>query len=319
MTELTDILQEADPDWVYPIYVPSYSRAGTAPVLNELAAQPKDIQRKVYIVARASEAKYYAQAYPWATVVEQRIPWGIGPARMTCVGHADEMGFERIVMLDDDITKIQLLEPRGTDAAGKPKSGRYSRTNTDWGPHEFFGRHLALGCHMADAVFELAGDVAYGSTRSGFMSSYEDVEVTATIDKGGFPLCVLFIDIGRFTMRHMPKEFRVEGEDLAMYLDAYEEGWSTFLFNVLVFDDDRALPSTIPFSGDGEVDRTQNLIDAERLYSGLGPYLRVTNRNPETGAVKRISVDWRRYHKDHGTNPTQVLTGDVIAQMGYAS
>ena len=311
MTNMIELLHQADPDeWMYPIYVPTYSRAGTAPLLNMLNQAPEYIQEKVYIVARASESKAYHRAYPWATVVEQRVPWGIGPARMVAVQHADEMGFERIVMLDDDITKVGLLEDRSID--GQVKSGRYSHKNTPWEGWEFTLQCLALGCRMADAVFELAGDVAYGSTRSAFMSNGEDVSVTATIDKGGFPLCVLFMDLTRFKMRTMPPAFKYEGEDLAMYLDTYDRGYSTFLFNTLIFDDDRAIPSTIPFSGDGEVDRSGNLTDAEERYVVLGDYLKATNRNPETGAVKRITVDWRRYHKDNGTSPTQVLTEDVV-------
>lgn len=310
---IIELLQLASAEWMYPIYVPSYSRAGTAPLLNLLAKAPEDIQEKVYVVVRVSEARAYRKAYPWANIVQQWQPWGIGPARMVAVGDADERGFDRIVMMDDDITKVGILEDRGVNPNGSPKSGRYSHKNTDWQPWEFTLKCLALGCRMADAVFYHAEDVAYGSTRSAFMSHAEDVRVAATIDAGGFPLCVLFIDVHRFTMRHMPKAFQWEGEDLAMYLDTYEQGYSTFLFNTLIFDDDRGIPSTIPFSGDAEVDRRGNLEAGREMYTTLGPYLKVTNQNPDTGAVRRITVDWRRYHKDHGTHPTQIATADVVS------
>lgn len=300
-------------EWMYPIYVPSYKRAGVSPLLNLLANAPMYIKRKVYIVCRASESKAYRRAYPWATIVEQRVPWGIGPARMVCVGHADEMGFDRIVMLDDDITRVGLLEDRGVNEEGKPKSGRYSYKVWGVSALEATIKSLALGCRMADAVFYHAGDVAYGSTRSAFMSSYVDTSQTATIEARGFPLCVLFIDVHRFTMRDMPRPFQYEGEDLAMFCDAYEYGYTTFLFNTLVFDDDRGLETTIPMSGDGEIDRMSNLNDAQAMYEVLGPYLKVTNLNPATGAVKRIGVDWRRWHKDHGTDPTHIMTGDVVS------
>lgn len=314
MTDMIELMYQTDPEeWMYPIYVPSHKRAGTSPFLNLLDKAPEYIQEKVYIVCRASESKAYRRAYPWATIVEQRVPWGIGPARMVCVGDADERGFDRIVMLDDDITRVGILEDRGTNPAGKPKSGRYSHKNTPWESWEFTLHCLAFGCKMADAVFYHAEDVAYGSTRSAFMSSEVDVSQTATIGARGFPLCVLFIDVHRFTMRHMPKAFQYEGEDLAMFCDAYENGYATFLFNTLVFDDDRGLTTTIPFSGDGEIDRTSNLLDAEKRYRVLGPYLRVTNMNPETGAVKRIGVDWRRFHKDNGTQATHIMTDDVVA------
>lgn len=245
MTEkMIELLMQADPEeWMYPIYVPSYKRAGKAPILNLLAKAPEYIQEKVYIVARASESKLYRQAYPWATIVEQRVPWGIGPARMVCVGDADERGFDRIVMLDDDITRVGFLEDRGDGPTGRPKSGRYSHKNTPWEAWEFTLHCLAFGCKMADAVFYHAEDAAYGSARSAFMSSDVDVSQTATIEARGFPLCVLFIDVHRFTMRHMPRPFQYEGEDLAMFCDAFENGYTTFLFNTLVFDDDRGLTS----------------------------------------------------------------------------
>lgn len=316
MTEygaLHELLYETKHEWMYPIYVPSYRRAGKSPLLKLLAQQPAEIRRLVYIVCRASESKAYRQEYPWATIVEQRVPWGIGPARMVCLMHADMMKFTRIVMMDDDITRVQLLEDRSTP--DKIKSGRFSRDNTDMGPVEFFGRNLELGCKMADAVFHLARDVAYGSTRSAFMSSDVDVSETATIDARGFPLCVLFINTKRFTMRRMPAAFQYEGEDLAMFLHAYEEGKATFLFNSLVFDDDRNLETTIPMSGVGEIDRSANLMNAQKIYRELGPYLRVTNMNKLTGAVKRIGVDWRKYHKERGTNPTHILEGEVLSYI----
>ena len=316
MTDITDILMDVDPvEWLYPIYVPSYKRAGISPLLNLLAKAPEYIQEKVYVVCRASENKLYRRAYPWANIVEQRVPWGIGPARMVCMRDAEERGFDRIVMMDDDITRVGVLEDRGTSAEGKPKSGRYSYKNSPWEAWEFTLHCLALGCAMAEAVFYHAQDVAYGSTRSAFMSSDVDVSQTATIDARGFPLCVLFIDVNRFTMRHMPKAFQYEGEDLAMFCDSYENGWSTFLFNTLIFDDDRGLATTIPFSGDGEIDRADNLINAKMLYSELGPYLRPTNVNIDTGAVKRIGVDWRKYHKVNGTEATHVMTEDVISYI----
>ncbi|QKY80342.1 glycosyltransferase [Microbacterium phage Mercedes] len=314
--KMIELLHEMDSqrteEWLYPIYVPTHKRAGLSPLLNLLSDAPKYVQRKVFIVCRASESKAYRNAYPWATIVEQRVPWGIGPGRMVCLQDADQRGFKRIVMLDDDITRVAMLEDRGTTPDGTPKSGRHSFINFA-SRLEATLKSLAFGCKMADAVFYHAEDVAYGSTRSGFMSSYVDVSVTAVIEARGFPLCVLFIDLDRFTMRHMPNEFRYEGEDLAMFLDAYEQGKSAFLFDTLVFDDDRKLATTIPFSGDGEIDRTKNLQDADEMYQVLGPYLKVTNANKETGAIKRIGVDWRRWHANRGTGPTHVMTGDVVS------
>lgn len=317
MREISNVLYDVDPDkWMYPIYVPSYTRAGTAPLLNLLAQAPEFIQEKVYVVVRAAERKAYQRAYPWATIVEQRAPWGIGPARMVCLQDADERGFERIVMMDDDITRVGILEDRGLNEYGKPKSGRYSYKNTPWDSWEFTLTCLALGCKMADAVFQLDPHVAFGSTRGAFMSSAEDVALTATVGAKGFPCCVIFIDVQRFTMRDMPKAFHKEGEDLAMFMYAYEQGYTTFLFNTLIYDDDRGIPSTIPFSGDGEIDRTDNLLQAEEMYDVLGPYLKVTNRSQATGAIWRIGVDWRRYHKDNGTSATHIKTSHALKYIG---
>ena len=100
MTDHIALLQEVDYDtWLYPIYVPSYTRAGTAPLLNLLKQAPANVQALVHIVVRAEERKAYRAEYPWATLIVVREP-GLGPARSRALRHALMYDNQRIIMMD---------------------------------------------------------------------------------------------------------------------------------------------------------------------------------------------------------------------------
>jgi hypothetical protein len=73
------LLKRAKASWIYPIYVPSYRRAGDAPLLDILAKASPSIQRRVNIMVRYEERHTYREAYPWAKVLTHRGPYGVGP------------------------------------------------------------------------------------------------------------------------------------------------------------------------------------------------------------------------------------------------
>lgn len=308
-----DLLKEARISWIYPVFVPSYSRAGTASYLRTLAGSLRSLQSKVYIVARDREVGAYREAYPWATVIPQRPPYGIGPARIRCINYARKRGMKRIFMADDDLVRINLLEYNGVDSQGHPKSRRVSHKDTEWPIEEMSARSLAVACKMADQIFKLDSSVSCGSTRMGFFSSSIDTSIAAVSGLRGFPACTWMIDTERFTMDRMPEEYQWEGEDLAMFMHNLSEGKKSFIQDVVTYDDDLSLTTTIPFSGDGEVDRLKNLSDAETLYPTVWPHLRVTNRSP-SGAIRRIGMNWNTWHKAMGTSPEKYPT-DLLVDM----
>lgn len=306
------LIKRAKSSWLYPIYVPSYSRAGRAPFLGLLQDVPSAVQRKVHIVVRTEEVTAYRQAYPWATVVRESVP-GIGPARMRCLLDADRRGYARISIIDDDIERITLLQR--VVRPGKPDyAQRYSNTFAGGTKGMLNVRSLAAACKLADAVFELREDAAYGAARNGlFAGPVADPRVGAQLHKQSFPACVMLLDVARFTMREMPEPFQYHGEDLAMFLDTLEQGQRAFQLPAVAYDQATWPKTTIPLDPLDEVGRP-HLLHTPEYYPNFHPYLRVSMRN-KLGGVMRIGVNWNRVYKATGTGPDIIPMTELLSTI----
>src|SRR5690606_10090333 len=148
MNEHLALLKQAKSSWLYPIYVPSYTRAGTAPFLNLMQEAPASVQRKIHIIVRREELAGYRAAYPWATFALVKLP-GLGPARMAALRDADSRGYERIIMIDDDIRQLSLLEKTFNDK-GNRYARRYSPSQNGLPAAESMYRTLAATCKITD-------------------------------------------------------------------------------------------------------------------------------------------------------------------------
>lgn len=306
------LLKHARASWLYPVYVPSYSRAGVAPLLNMLEGAYPAAKRKVHIVTQAHQTKDYQSAYPWATLTDPVLEPGVGPARMHCLLDADARGYQRIVVLDDDITHLSLLEMVERDN-GTTHARRYSaRVSGIQEPHVLV-RSLSAACRMASVVFESPLAPSYGSARNALFSGDVDTRIGATFNKGSFPACVMFYDTLRFTMRSMPAPFQYHGEDLAMFLDAYENHQNVFTLPSVAYDQHGSLQSTIPLDPESEIGRP-HLDYTEEYYPRMHPFLRVSMKN-KLGGTKRIGVNWNRWYKDTRTAPTEILLKDIIKEI----
>ena len=244
MNQHIKLLDKVRYSWMYPIYVPSYSRAGSAPLLEMLNNAQKPIQRKVHIVVRPSERKAYQRAYPWATIVPENIK-GIGPARMRCLLDADERGYKNIVVLDDDIIHVSLLEQTERED-GKKHTRRYSAKVSGIKEPDLLVLSLAVGCKLSSVLFDHWPDAAYGAARNALFSGDVDTAVGVISNRGSFPACVMFFDVTRFQMRKMPKPYHYHGEDLAMFLDTMSNGQYAFTLPGVAYDQHGSIETTIP-------------------------------------------------------------------------
>lgn len=308
VNEHLQLLSQARSSWLFPIYVPSYSRAGKAPLLETLRAAPAAVQRKVNIVVRPSEKKLYKTAYPWATIVTEEQP-GIGPARMECMADAERRGYEHITVLDDDITHLTLLE-RVARENGTFHSRRYSVRVSGIKEPMLFIRSLAVGCALSEAIFLERPDAAYGAARNALFSGDVDTSIGATLNKGSFPACVMFFDVERFSMRLMPEPYQFHGEDLAMFLDTLSNGQECFTIPILAYDQHGGIETTIPLDPLDEVGRP-HLETTDDWYPEIHPYLRVSMKN-KLGGVMRIGVNWKRWYKDTESGPVEIPLADLI-------
>lgn len=310
MNDHINLLPKAKSSWIYPIYVPSYSRAGSAPFLESLKEASAGVQRKTHIIIRPEEHEAYQAAYPWATIVHEATP-GIGPARMRALIDADERGYKNIVVLDDDITRVSLLQRITTDA-GKLHTRRYSASVSGQPKTPLLLRSLGVGCALAGAVFRQQPTVAYGAARNALFSGEVDPSHGAYIRRASFPACVMFFDVERFTMREMPEPYQYHGEDLAMFLDTMEKGQHSFTLPGVAYDQQSTIETTIPLDPLDEVGRP-HLQTTETYYPSIHPYLRVSMRN-KLGGVMRIGVNWKRWYKDTGNEPLVIPLTDLIEE-----
>lgn len=312
MNDHIPLLAKARSSWLYPIYVPSAYRAGAAPLLTILAGAPSRVQDLVTIVTLPDHVADYENYYPWARVIAERKP-GIGPARMRCLLDADEQHYDRIVVLDDDIRNLTLLNKLETKPNGEPRTQRYSHTFNGYSKPTSNVRTLAVMCRMADVVFDSHYGVAYGAPRNGLFSNTEDPELGVSINSRGFPACVMFIDVHRFTMRKLPNPFQYHGEDLAMFLDVLQNGQTSFMLRCASYDQHETIETTIPLDPLDEVGRP-HLQSTDKYYPGVHPYLRVSMKN-KLGGVMRIGMNWNRWYKATGTTAAAIPLPELIKEM----
>src|SRR5690625_2423482 len=138
------LLRKSKTSWLHTIYVPSWNRAGVAPLLNMLRTAPRGVQRKVHIIVRPDQIADYQAHYPWAKLVKVTKP-GLDEARMAGIRHAARAGNKRIVMLDDDIKHISLLE-RIEREAKSPHTRRFSSRVSGIPEPMLLLRSLAVAC-----------------------------------------------------------------------------------------------------------------------------------------------------------------------------
>lgn len=312
MNEHLALLTQARASWLFPIYIPSYSRAGTAPLLEMLATAKHAVQAKVHIVVRPEELEAYRWAYPWAEVLVEKQP-GIGPARMRALRHAEARGYSHIAVMDDDIIHLSLLEETYKDN-GERYARRMSSKLTNVPEPHLLALGLAASCRMARAVFRLRQDASYGAARNALFSGpVANPSDGAYLNKQSFPACVMFFSVARFSMRRMPEPYHFHGEDLAMFLHNLTDGKRAFQMPAVAYDQHGVIESTIPLDPESEVGRPHLETTAE-LYPRIHPYLRVSVRN-KLGGVKRIGINWNRWYKDTHTGPDIIPMQTLINQL----
>lgn len=306
------MLRRANPDILSGVYIPSWNRAGSAPLLEKLSQVDAIWRQDVTIVTRAESVVEYQQAYPWARVIAQWGANGIGEARMECLRDADKRELPRITMLDDDIQHVSLLEWVQPEDS-YPRSRRYSAAVCGEYPEpEMFCRSLAAAQWTMNRVFDKFPRISYGALRNALFSQGINPNLSvAWVNKGPFPSCVLMFEVARFSMRKMPTGFYRHGEDLAMLLHNLSEGQQAAILTSAVYDQNGSVKTTIPLDPESAEGRVADLISAESYYPDIARYLRVGSRN-SSGGVRRWTLNWRRWSHDHPEYRERVLTPEQV-------
>lgn len=290
-------------DRLYPMYVPTYTRAGVAPFLEMLNDAPSWVKNRVWLVVRPEEQNAYQAAYPWAKQVLVKRP-GLGPARTRALKHAQTHGHTRLVMLDDDINHVSLLQ-RVTQDNGKDHTRRYSSRVTGIPEPLLTLNALTVACVLADGVFHREPDAVYGACRNALFSGDVDTDLGATLNKGTFPASVMFYDVTRMENITLPKDFHMHGEDVAFALDVMSRGQLWFTLPAVAFDQSGTIETTIPLDPTDSEARRVDIRNAEMAYPDLHPYLRESMKN-KAGGVMRVGMYWHRWYKDTESDPIEI-------------
>lgn len=305
------LLREARSGWMYPIYIPSYTRAGVAPLLNLLARSKQSIQRKVHIVVRPEERAAYRHAYPWATLVIVNKP-GLGPARSRALHHAKKSGYKRLVMLDDDIKHVSLLE-RIAREGKNDHTRRHSARVSGIPDPDLLVLSLATACRLSEGVFASRFNAVYGAARNALFSGEVDTNIGATLNRGTFPASVMFYNLTRMENFDLPKRFHMHGEDIAFAMDVMTRGQEWFTLPVVAFDQDGVIETTIPIDPTDSVARRVDIDNAAIDYPDIHPFLRESMKN-EAGGVMRVGMNWIRWYKHTNSKPVEIPLAKLIKE-----
>lgn len=312
MNEHIPLLKVAKSSWIYPIYVPSYNRAGKAIFLNTMREAPLSVQRNIRVVVREEQAAEYEDAYPTFRQVIVRDP-GLGAARMRAVRHARKMGHQRIIQIDDDIRSVSLLE-RLPREGKSDHTRRHSHTVTGRSRADNYCRSLAVACQMAESAFDAEPLAALGHPRNGLFSGDVDTSVGAIYNKGGFPCAVIFYDLDRLTLNELPQEFHMHGEDLGTALHLLDQKQTWFTLPAVAQDADTGIETTIPLDPQSEEARGPDLANALKVYPLVAQYLRPTLKN-KLGGIMKLGIHWQQWHAFSGTEAREVPMTDIVKSI----
>lgn len=137
--DMTRYLVSLDRDERYPVWIISYNRAGSAPTLDNISATWERTD-DVNVVVRSSQAAAYRQAYPRLTVhglPDEQIS-NVGRTRWGAAELARALGEDVIVMMDDDVLKLDFLfesAHRTGKNAGAECSGASSKADRAGAPN----------------------------------------------------------------------------------------------------------------------------------------------------------------------------------------
>lgn len=232
--EMIEYLAGLDKAERFPIWVISYNRAGTAPLLEK--AKSWERQHDINIVVRDSQRKAYQEAYPAMTV------YGVEDDKIDCVGKARWMaaelaqgfGDDEILMFDDDVLSLRFLFERAFMRGpnkGKPCSGHSTLDDLEY-LRDLEERVLSGMTDVARRVFAAHPKALIGGNIKQHMSFDVRNQETMYILNGGVtPRQAMVWNVGR--MHDMgvslnTERFGIHGDDIGIVAEVLAAGGDCF-------------------------------------------------------------------------------------------
>lgn len=291
------------------IFIPSYNRPDfvSAKILRQF---PEATRKRIHIVTRWEQRKDYRKANPEFHVLP--IPHdypvnGLASTRQFIFEYAAENRMPYIIDMDDDITYLTYLFDGRSEKSGLPYSKHSIKADRDKDPALDL-KILTLASHIAKGIFAKHPDVMLGNIRRQRMSQHvENSKLKYIINSGPTPRQVTFLNVRGLHKAGINRDmmFDPHGDDIGFCAVVLAAGKSLFNIPCLTYD-------YVSEKCDSVVRTPENSKRLHRLeYDALQTlpikdYLRTSFRD-EDGDYMWGDIDWRKYHKLHGTAPIKQI------------
>lgn len=225
-----------------PIWIISYSRAGSSPVLNRIQNQFSSVA-EINVVVRESQYSDYKAAYPrihFFGLPDSQVA-GCGYARQAAAGTAYAVGYDRVIMMDDDVTNFNPLfygETKTGPNAGTECSAHWPSISTEIPGH--FEWVLLGFSTVAQEVLDTHPDVLMGGALKQHMCFSPNNHRTKYVVNGGVtPRQMMVWDLDRMTQRGIELDldkFGITGEDVGWVATVLAANGDTFATPSFVYE-----------------------------------------------------------------------------------
>lgn len=292
------------------IFIPSYNRPRFFIGRNLLPMFTDRALSKVYIVVREEQYKEYKKEnrdlikrgmnlipIPKGTVT------GVGSTRQFIMDYAIENRLPYIMDMDDDIRYLQFLY------RGKTNSGKECSKHTGAKDYKIDPlipqKVLQLTGKISREVFRNHPKVLLGNIRKQRFSnkdSYNNIKYQ--INKGPTPRQTKILNIKGIKRAgiKMPDAFNLHGDDIGFAAEVLQNGYSCFNIPCLCYDYvDEKKNSVVRDPHNPDKNRHLHKLEYDGLMQmEIKDYLRESFKFPD-GQYMFGDIDWRAYHKLHGT------------------
>ena len=240
--EMLDYLGGLSTGELLPIWVISHTRAGDAPFLDRAKAWATS--GNVNVLVGESQYPDYALAYPELTVhwlPDEVAAVGVGRARWAAANLAYELGQDTIIMMDDDVLKLDFLFEghihRGPNAGAE--SSRASTTSDHAMLPDLWERILTGFSDVAQDVLRDEPRAMMGGMIKRHMSfSPNNHRTEYQINSGVTPRQVMVWAVGRMLGAgvDMDPRFYRHGDDIGIIADILAKGGDCWAVPSFAYD-----------------------------------------------------------------------------------
>ena len=290
------------------IFVPSYMRPNFASAQRIFSTFSEESLKRVHIVVRPEQADAYRKANPSLDIIpiaDDVEVNGLASTRQFIFDEAVRRRYKIIIDMDDDITLLGFLYS-GVNGRGEPCS-RHS-VKADLQEIEYmYEKILTLAATIADEAFKEDPRLVFGNIHRQRMSMHPDLNATKLmINSGPTPRQVTIVNVRRLHQMGINRSMRFErhGDDIGYCAEILKNGGHLFNIPCLIYDYVSEKCDSVCRTP--ETEKELHALEYRMLQKyPIKDYLRTTFKD-EDGNYMWGDIDWRKYHKLHGTSSVKI-------------